>query len=240
MRKVVALCVLAFAAPQALAHPPAPVDGGGRAIAGKLHRWIHQASVPLVRGRLQIRQEACPGHPLFVGCVFTARPRTLYLGPNARAPRLVLYHELGHVFDFRVLNNGERRRFKRILGIRRSGWFGGGLPPAEWFADAYSACATRLGTWRRASSTSYGYTPSRRQHRRACSLIRRAAAPRGKPPRRPSNPPRVIESAPPPPSETRPSGGCNLVDQLLTGCTPSAAPAPEPGPPAPGPIPPLP
>lgn len=237
MRKVIALCVLALAAPQALAHPPAPVNDRGRAITGKLHSWIHQAHVPLLRGRVQIRRHACPGYPLFAGCVFTARPRTLYLSPSARAPRLVLYHELGHAFDFRVLNNRERRRFKRILGIQRSGWFGGGLPPSEWFADAYSACATRLGEWRRALSSSYGYRPTRRQHLRACALIRRAAAPRGRPPRKPSNPPRVIEVHPPPPSETQPSDGCNLVDQLLTGCTPSPAPAPEPGPPPPGPLP---
>lgn len=52
----------------------------------------------------------------------------------ARAARL-LYHELGHVFDLLVLNGRERRRFKRIAGIRRDDWFHGGLPPAEWFGD---------------------------------------------------------------------------------------------------------
>ena len=199
----VALVAMLLAAPAVLGHPPAPVDEGGRAITGKIHRWLHQANVPLVRGRVQIRRSACPGNPLFVGCVFTARPRTLYLRHDVRAPRLVLYHELGHIFDIRVLNGRERRAFKRIAGIRARGWYAGALPPAEWFADAYSACAARLRLWRQARSSSYGYSPTRRQHMRACRLIRRAAAPRGRPPEPPSNPPPVIEVAPPPPAEQR-------------------------------------
>ncbi len=100
----VALVAMLLAAPAVLGHPPAPVDEGGRAITGKIHRWLHQANVPLVRGRVQVRRSTCPGNPLFVGCVFTARPRTLYLRHDVRSPRLVLYHELGHIFDIRVLN----------------------------------------------------------------------------------------------------------------------------------------
>jgi hypothetical protein len=53
--------MLAAAAPPALAHPPAPVDEGGRAITGKLHTWMHQADVPLLRGQVQIRRAECPG-----------------------------------------------------------------------------------------------------------------------------------------------------------------------------------
>ena len=78
----------------ALAHPPTPVDERGRAVAGKLHAWMHQAKVPLVRGRVQIRRQACTGHPSFVGCVFTRRPRTLYLSPRVHKPRAVLYTSL--------------------------------------------------------------------------------------------------------------------------------------------------
>lgn len=230
----VAVAAMLLAAPAALGHPPAPVDEGGRAIAGKTHRWLHQANVPLVRGRVQIRRSACPGHPVLVGCVFTARPRTLYLRREVRAPRLVLYHELGHIFDLRVLNRRERRAFKRIAGIRARGWYGGELPPSEWFADAYSACAARLKLWRAARPTSYGYSPSRRQHVRACRLIHRAAAPRGRPPERAPNPPPVIEVEPPPPSEREPDSGdpeCNMVEQLLSGCAPAEPPpSPVPGP----------
>src|SRR5918992_684392 len=140
---LLAMVALGVVVASAQAHPPAPVSEKGRAIRGTVHTWFHQAKVPLFRGRVQIRRRACPGHPRLAGCVFSSRPRTLYLKTRLREPRRLLYHELGHVFDLRVLNRRERGAFKRIVGIRRSGWFRGGLPPAEWFADGYAGCALR-------------------------------------------------------------------------------------------------
>ena len=176
----------------------------------------------------------CPLNPALAGCVLTRRPRVLYLRPSAHDQRRVLYHELGHVFDLTVLNMRERARFKRIVGIRRAGWFRGALPPAEWFGDGYALCAMRSRLHGRAHSTAYGYAPSPRAHARVCRLIRSAAKPHGHRPKRPKNPPPVVEVAPPPPDQTG-HGGCTLVDQLVTGCTP---PAPAPAPPAPpGPVP---
>ena len=85
------------------------------------------------------------------------------------------------------------------MGIHREGWFHGGLPPSEWFADGYAACAVRLRVRRRPHRTLYGYAPTRRQHARVCRLIEAAAEPRGRPQQRPQNPPPVVEVAPPPP-----------------------------------------
>jgi hypothetical protein len=215
-----ALAAGSLGAPAA-AHPPAPVNVLGQPVRGKMHVWMHRSKVPLVRGRVRILRGACPGNPVFVGCVFAASPRTIYLLPQLRQPRLILYHELGHVFDQLVLNGRERRRFKRILGIRRTGWFAGGLPPGEWFADAYATCAAHRRVRRGVRATAYGYAPRPRQHARVCRLIRKAAAPRGRPPAPPKAPPRVIEAPPPPPSETAPGGDpstCTLIDELLTGC----------------------
>ena len=45
-------------------------------------------------------------------------------------------------FDLRVLNERERQRFKRIVGIRRSGWYGRAAP-SEWFADGYATCGRK-------------------------------------------------------------------------------------------------
>jgi hypothetical protein len=231
--------LLAAAAAPAVAHPPAPVDEHGLPIRGKVHPWLHQAKVPLVRGRIVIRRTPCPASPSFAGCVFTSRPRVIYLVPHLSEPRRLLYHELGHTFDLLVLNRQERGRFKRIVGIRRHGWFGGGLPPAEWFADADASCAVRLHLRRAARPTPYGYAPTRRRHARVCALLRAAARPRGRGPQRPSNPPPVIEVQAPPPEQTQPGQGgtCTLFDQLTTGCKPTQAPE-EPGPPAPPPTPP--
>jgi hypothetical protein len=192
--------------------------------------------VPLVRGRIVIRRTPCPASPSFAGCVFTSRPRVIYLIPNLVEPRRLLYHELGHTFDLLVLNQRERRRFKRIVGVRRHGWFRGGLPPAEWFADAYASCAVRVRLRRSVRPTPYGYAPTRRRHARVCALIRAAARPRGGRPQRPSNPPAVIEVQAPPPEQTQPGQGstCTLFDQLTTGCEPTQAPE-DPDPPAPPP-----
>jgi hypothetical protein len=224
IRAVLAVSLVAAVPAPAAAHPPAPVNEKGRPIEGSIHAWIHRAKVPLVGGRVQIRRRSCPGHPTFSGCVFSARPRTLYLKRGLREPRHLLYHELGHVFDLRVLNRRERGAFKRIVGIRRSGWFRGGLPPAEWFADGYAGCAMRQRLTQRARPTPYGYTPTTRQHARVCRLIRSAAAPSGRPPQAPVNPPPVIEVKPPPPQDSRPQQGegCNLVEELLSDCKPSS------------------
>lgn len=228
------------------AHPPAPVNELGRPVRGQIHAWMHQAKVPLVRGRVVIRRAFCPMRLVFAGCVFLAQPRVLYLRPVLREPRRILYHELGHTFDLLVLNQRERRRFKQIVGIRRRGWFRGELPPSEWFADGYASCAVRLRLRRTVRPTPYGYSPSSRRHARVCALIRSAAKPRGRPPQPPANPPPVIEVAPPPPEQTQPgqAGECTLFDELTTGCEPTAAPGQpgtpeEPGSPEPGP-PPLP
>jgi hypothetical protein len=253
-RHILAAVALALAAaalasaPAAPAHPPAPVDESGHPVRGQIHTWMHQAKVPLVRGRIVVRRVVCPMGPVFAGCVFPARPRVLYLRPWLREPRRILYHELGHTFDLLVLNKRERRRFKRIVGIRRPGWFSGGLPPAEWFADGYASCAVRPRLRRAVRPTPYGYAPTRRRHARVCALIRAAAKPRGRPPEPPRNPPPVIEVPPPPPEQTQPGrepGTCTLFDELTTGCEPTPAPgepgSPEqPGPPEQQPGPPAP
>jgi hypothetical protein len=232
-------CLLAAAAAPARAPPPAPVDEGGRPIRGKVHAWLHQAKVPLVRGRIVIRRTPCPASASFAGCVFTSRPRVIYLNRNLSEPRRLLYHELGHTFDLLVLNQRERTRFKRIVGIRRHGWFRGALPPAEWFADGYASCAVRLRLRHAIRPTPYGYAPPRLRHARVCALIRAAARPRGRGPQRPSNPPPVIEVQAPPPEQTQPGQGgtCTFFDQLTTGCKPTQAPE-DPGSPAPPPTPP--
>ena len=223
------LMALVVAAP-ALGGGPVVVDQHGRQIRGKLQAWVLRSKVPLPSGRIQIRRLSCPFNAALAGCVYTRRPRIVYMRPGLHEPRRILSHELGHVFDLTVLNRRERVGFKRIVGIRRAGWFAGAVPPAEWFGDGYALCATRLRLHGRPRPTPYGYAPSLLAHARVCRLIRSAARPHGRRPERPRNPPPVVEVAPPPPDQTG-HGGCTLVDQLLTGCTPP----PPPPPPAPSP-----
>jgi hypothetical protein len=56
--------------------------------------------------------------PRAAGSVYRKRPRTIYLRRGLRRPRSVLLHELGHLFDLRVMNNGDGRRFRTVLGAR--------------------------------------------------------------------------------------------------------------------------
>jgi hypothetical protein len=232
LRVALAVLIAFVVAAPALGRPPKVVDQQGRLVRGKLHGWVLRSKVPLPSGRIQIRRIPCPLSASFAGCVYTGRPRVIYMRPALHEPRRILYHELGHVFDLTVLNMRERVRFKRIVGIRRSGWFRGALPPAEWFGDGYALCGMRLRLRGRAHPSPYGYAPSPRAHARVCHLIRSAAKPHGRRPTRPKNPPPVVEVAPPPADQTRP-GGCTLVDQLVSGCTPPApalSPAPVPVP----------
>jgi hypothetical protein len=201
-----------------------------------------------VRGRLRILIGRCPGAPDFVGCIFTRRPRAIYLSRAARQPRAVLYHELGHTFDLRVLQPRHRRTFKRLMGIRTRGWFTSRPPAAEYFADAYALCAERKRLSTARAATPYGYRATPGRHRAACALIRDAARPdkpRRKPPRPapPGDAPPVAEPPQPPPSpppgeqerppsgpyqppETNPPpseppfGGCGPIEELLTDCDP--------------------
>jgi hypothetical protein len=227
----------------AQAHPPAPFGPKGSQLGAPVHKWLHQAKAPLVRGRVRILIGRCPGAPDFVGCIFTRRPRVIYLSREARQPRAVLYHELGHTFDLVVLRPRHRRAFKRLMGVRTRGWFTSRPPAAEYFADAYALRTAR-------AATPYGYRATPPRHRASCALIQDAARPpKPKPdkprpaPRPPSDAPPVAEPPQPPPppppgEEERPPSGpyqppgadqppaeppfddCGPIDAILTGCDP--------------------
>ncbi len=177
------------------------VSRSGRALPARWQRWVRRSLVPTVDGRVTVSLNGCPGHPKAVGCVYSNRLSRVYIDSGRAVMPATLYHELGHLFDWRVLNNRERRRFKRLAGQGRQGWFSGRNPPAEQFAEAYSFCAR----YRRIKSirayTTYGYDPSPGEHRAACKLIAQAAKPRGTRPQSPPNPPPTISDPQQPPPQ---------------------------------------
>ena len=95
------------------------------------------------------------------GCVYTRRPRTVYLRPGLRDPRGVLLHELGHVYDLKVMNNRDRGVFRRIMRRGSAKWWRGAEPLAEQFAEAYSWCARYARIVSIARYSSYDYRPDR-------------------------------------------------------------------------------
>ena len=192
-------------APEARAHRPVLLSAKGTPLGDPYRRWVRKALVPVVGGRLRVYLTGCPGKPKAAGCVFYRHPRRVYLKRSARGLAGVFYHELGHLFDFRVLNDRDRRQFRRLMGQQGRRWaWSGRNPPAELFAEAYSWCA-RFGEIRSIGRfATYGYDPSPRQHRAACLLIRRAARDESAP-RKPSSPPAVTEPHPPPPPPQPPA-----------------------------------
>jgi hypothetical protein len=177
------------------------VARSGRPLPARWQRWVKRSLVPLVNGRVKVGLKGCPDHPRAVGCVYSTRLSTVYIDQGRAVLPATLYHELGHLFDWRVLNNRERRRFKRLVGMGSRGWFSGRTPPAEQFAEAYSFCAR----YRRIRSirgyTTYGYDPSPGAHRSACALIKRAAKPEGRRSEPAPNPPPTISDPNPPPPQ---------------------------------------
>jgi hypothetical protein len=137
---------------------------GGKALPGRWQSWADASLVPTVLGRVVVRRARCPARPAAAGCVYTRRPRTIWLRPGLRDPRGVLLHELGHVYDLLVMNNRDRARFRRIVVGRGSArkWWKGARPPAEQFAGAYSWCAryARIVSITRYSSYAYRRPPA--------------------------------------------------------------------------------
>ena len=175
----------------------------GRSLKGPWQAWADRALVPTVSGRVRVRMQRCPARPAAAGCVYTKRPRTIYVRPGLRDPRGVLLHELGHVFDHKVMNDRDRGRFRRLMGRKRAKWWRGARPLGEQFAEAYSWCARYARIVSIARYSSYDYRPTARQHTRICELVHAAAVDR-RAARKPVDLPPVTrphDPPPPPPSE---------------------------------------
>ena len=220
-----AACLVTAGAPEpdtAQARTLTAVSKSGKRLKGPYQRWIDRSKVPTVSGRVRIVLSGCPYRPTLAGCVYSNRLRTVYIRRTVSDMRGTLYHELGHLFDFRLMSRGERRIYKRLVGQRGRAWFGGVNPPGEQFAEAYSLCASRRRLARTAHGH-YGFRTSPRRHRAVCSLIRRAAGPKSRP-QPPKAPPVVVEppavsKPPPPPPKGEPpqEEDESLLDKLLPG-----------------------
>jgi hypothetical protein len=180
------------------------VSSKGRALPARWQRWVRRSLVPVVSGRVRVGLRGCPAHPDAVGCVYSDRLTVIYIDKRRAVLPATLYHELGHLFDWRVLNNRDRRRFKRLVGKPRASWFHGRNAPSEQFAEAYSFCARYRRIRSIRAYTTYGYDPSPSEHRAACRLIASAAKPATRPSQPPPNPPATISDPDPPPPQPAP------------------------------------
>jgi hypothetical protein len=147
-------------------------------------RWANQVKAPQVTGVLRLRFGDCGPHQ---ACGWTF---PVNIGLQSRAKNTfqkhLLWHELGHAFDFirmspRLTRAGTqrmsppRRVFRRLLGCKRSrGWHQGPLRQRcdERFADAYMFCSASM-TNPPSFGPIYVYRPSASQHRRVCRTMKR-------------------------------------------------------------------
>jgi hypothetical protein len=177
----------------------------GKPLPGRWQFYADSSRVPTILGRVTIRIARCPALPRAAGCVYSKRPRTIYIRPGIPDPRGVLLHELGHSYDLTVMNNRDRGRFRRIMRAPKRKWWAGAHPLAEQFAEAYSWCARYARIVSITRYSSYRYRPTPRQHKRICRLIVRVAGDRAPSERPPDTPVVTRPHAPPaPPPSTAP------------------------------------
>jgi hypothetical protein len=165
---IAAVATLALAAP---ARAVTLVGADGAPLRGRIQAIVAASKVPTAPGTVVVDLHACPGTE-YDGCWDTT---VLHL-PTARGVdlRWTLLHELGHVFDDRVLTAADRAAFKGA--IRYSGaWTSGDEPAGERFAEAYAGCALYAHAPYGGLQGQYGYTAGPQTFRRVCELIRRAA-----------------------------------------------------------------
>jgi hypothetical protein len=137
--------------------------------------WANRSQVPGPPGTVVVHLESCPGGAEWAGACALPQQRAIYLGPGAMDKGRFL-HELGHVFDATAMTDPLRQLFQSVTR-RRGIWAAAANtdPPIEQFAEAYSLCA-RYSTIRTTFFGMYAYTPTPDRHRRACSVIKQAAA----------------------------------------------------------------
>lgn len=170
---LIALVFLLAAAGEASAHTT--IDAAANT---PYQRWVDGAKVPTPDLTLAVVPEGCPGREE-PACTWEGGP--IYLA-RGWADRGTFLHELGHQFDYVVMSDAARDRFRQIIGDERP-WRSSPNSPHEKFAEAFNYCARfgddvsrkehrqvvlRLGG-------GYLYRPYYRVHRQACALIRLAS-----------------------------------------------------------------
>lgn len=174
---LIALIALATAAPAT-----AGLQLRGQ-VGPHMRAWVKQAQVPLPNTGVKV--------VLYSDPMYEPKTKTLYLpglgdGWTLFDNHVLLYHELGHAFDFANMDAGDRESFKRFVGTTCKWWatncysisVSNGdrlrLAPGEMFAEMYAACAfglTREQLDLRGAVT-YGWEPPQGTDAALCALIR--------------------------------------------------------------------
>jgi hypothetical protein len=153
---VLAACALTPAAAQA--GEPHTITG----LSARQAAAVAATFVPLPE-RVHVVHTPCP---LFArnSCAYGS-PWLVFMHPRHERDAGVLFHELGHEFDWQFMSDGDRAAWTELRG--RPGW------EPERFASDYANCAVDLTHGRFHPATAFYSYIGRRLHRRLCrSLLR--------------------------------------------------------------------
>lgn len=178
---LVVLAVLYLATPAAAVTLVTPE---GQPAGAPWQTWADQSLAPTVPGEVTFRPGVGPCGD--VGCArwYSDGTAEIWVEPRSPEAHRLLLHELGHVFDARVMNDAGHSAWKQAIMDWRSGWMVDDPkqqaricgPPCEWFAEGYARCSL-LGPYvRRAVRGAYEYVVGPTRQRRACRVLRMAAA----------------------------------------------------------------
>jgi hypothetical protein len=135
--------------------------------------WLASFAVPAPPGYVDFGIGRCAtSTSLEIGCMdWTSPIATVRIERTDRLDRTTFAHEMGHVFDYYVLDQiGWRPRFAALTGRPWRTPY-----TEEYLADAYALCALypRL---QKPVTTGYGFRVTPKLHTRICALIRNAYA----------------------------------------------------------------
>lgn len=156
----------------------------------QITRWVDQMSgwLPFDSLNVEIKVGPCPAVPQAGGC-YDGDEGIIWIAPS-NFDKDSVGHELGHVFDRNLMNDGMRNKItNRVFRLIGTTWYpqkgadalkncpGTDTCPNEMFADGFSACARHIdavysqreGAWDSVGNYQLVWTRFREKH--LCDLI---------------------------------------------------------------------
>jgi hypothetical protein len=150
----------------------APADAAITGTTPQQQHWLQASLLRLPAADATIVRTGCPGR-LEPACLsHESTGWTLYLAEDLGAnEQSALLHELAHLADHTMLNQGARDAFRLEIGDLRA-WTQEPNSPKEKFAEAFQVCSRHRAIRTTFRWAAYEYRPGPVRHRRVCRLIR--------------------------------------------------------------------
>lgn len=104
------------------------VPADGQPLDPRYQQWANNATVPTFRGDITLHPNGVDPTAAKLGSLAQTDWNGQNISLQPGVGRSQLYYELGAVFDKRLMNDGERSTFRKILGFK---------PDAQWKVTSY-------------------------------------------------------------------------------------------------------